>query len=388
MDRHYTDSIDNHGMDAIKKKKLCIITPSHWTAGYGGAEQQVRLFLDELISQDHFDITYVARKVDRKFVPAGYRVDAIRSNWFALKIGYAKFGYVLDTRELLRILNEVRPDVIYQRIGCEYTGIAAYYAKRNDCKMVWHVSSDSNVLPFHLDKKTSRSFVTRYVEKKMLEYGINNSDRIIVQTEWQAHALNKYYRVSSSCLIPNFQPVPNAPRKEKSPIKIIWVANIKPKKQPEIFIKLANEFKSRDDVRFVMVGRCGSSGWYRSILNQIRDSGIIEYLGEISQDEVNARLDESHILVNTSTYEGFPNTFIQAWMREVPVVSLEVDPDNILDKEGLGFCSRNYEAMREQMAALITNEDLRSRMGRRAREYAIRRHSLNNIKEIIKEVST
>ncbi len=56
------------------------------------------------------------------------------------------------------------------------------------------------------------------------------------------------------------------------------------------------------------------------------------FCGAISQQEVNAELANAHVLVNTSLYEGFPNTFIQAWMRRTVVVSLNVNPDGIFDE--------------------------------------------------------
>ena len=78
-------------------------------------------------------------------------------------------------------------------------------------------------------------------------------------------------------------------------------------------------------------------------MEQIKVDSNLQYLGEVSQDEVNRRLREGHILVNTSRYEGFSNTFVQAWMRRVPVVSLTVDPDNILVRENIGFCSGTFK---------------------------------------------
>ena len=42
---------------------------------------------------------------------------------------------------------------------------------------------------------------------------------------------------------------------------------------------------------------------------------------------------KSKILINTSSFEGFPNTFVQAWANGVPVISLKVDPDNIIKKK-------------------------------------------------------
>jgi hypothetical protein len=67
-----------------------------------------------------------------------------------------------------------------------------------------------------------------------------------------------------------------------------------------------------------------------SLLSQIRRMENLDLLGEVPLEEVNAQLAAGHLFVNTSKTEGFPNTFIQAWMRRVPTLSLDVDPDGIL----------------------------------------------------------
>src|SRR6202011_2983272 len=107
----------------------------------------------------------------------------------------------------------------------------------------------------------------------------------------------------------------------------------------------------------------------------------LQYLGTRSQSEVNELLARSHVFVNTSRYEGFPNTFIQAWMREVPVVSLQVDPDRLLEEQGVGIACDDSE---QQLAAAVRGllEDAARRAGyaRRAREYAMSRHSMANAK--------
>ena len=106
----------------------------------------------------------------------------------------------------------------------------------------------------------------------------------------------------------------------------------------------------------------------------------LEYKGELSIEKVNDLLRESHLFVNTSLYEGGPpNTFVQAWMRETPIVSLNVDPDDIIRKNTLGFHSGSFEQMVKDVKFLIENEKVRQEMGRNAREYAIREHDIEKI---------
>lgn len=351
--------------------------PNHWSGNFGGSEYQVRCLLDVLVKRRRFEITYLTRYVNPGYTPDGYAVQPIGNG-----DGIGRYGFVFDAPRLLAALKRVRPDVIYQREGTAYTGIAAYYSRDNDCRFVWHISSDSDV-----DRTARRpyfdNFISRYIDDKALAYGISRGDKVIAQSRHQADLLLKYYAREATAVVPNFHPRPREEIKKGSEIRVVWVANLKAFKQPEAFIALARELGSDRRARFTMLGRAGASRWHRDVLRKIAAVPKLEYLGERSQDEVNRVLASAHIFVNTSLYEGFPNTFIQAWMRKVPVVSLHADPDGILSRNGVGFRCGTYESLRDRVALLIENGSLRSEMGETAQHYAFEHHSMKNADRII-----
>ncbi len=123
-----------------KKPRICIVIPTHWNAVMGGSQYQAKCLVDELISVNKYEIIYLARNVNTSIDCNGYRILKIKD---FLKM--ARYCFFFDTPHLLFLLRKLRPDVIYQRVGCAYTGIAAYYAKHNSCKLVWHVALDNDV---------------------------------------------------------------------------------------------------------------------------------------------------------------------------------------------------------------------------------------------------
>lgn len=351
--------------------------PGHYTDVMGGAQYQAKCLIDALDKTGKYEIYFTARNVDPDYKPSHYSIKKVPR-----PLGLKRARLFLDVLPLYRILKEIQPDIIYQRVASAYTGIAAIYAHRNHCKLVWHISSDADV---KISKfRLTRDLVLKYIDTKLMQYGIRNADQIIAQTNAQARMLSEYYGIEPNVVVPNFHPFPNEAISKSYPVKVLWIANLKKLKQPEIFIKLAEDLRDLDNVEFIMMGeKQGSDKWKRNLSERIEKASKLKYLGAITQDQVNGYLAQSHILVNTSKFEGFSNTFIQAWMRNVPVVSLHVNPDNLLDGDTLGYCAGTYNALLGHVKYLIENSLERDRMGEAARNYAIEHHSVKNAESLI-----
>jgi glycosyltransferase involved in cell wall biosynthesis len=363
------------------KQRLCIVAPTHWKALMAGSEYQISCLVERLILSNRYDIYYLTRRMNPNFTPRGYKIIQVAQGQ-----GFRRFGEFFDARKLIRLLKAIRPDVMYQRVACGYTGIAAYYARQSDCKLVWHVAHEMEVQPF--DRVLSKNMAFRYIDKKVAEYGIRHATNIIVQTRQQQEFLERYYGRKPSARIPNGHPLPKERVCKPDSVEIVWIANLKQWKQPELFINLARDLEELRDVRFTMIGgSLWSTERHSEFLRKTEARPNLTYLGARTQDEVNSILGRAHIFVNTSVQEGFPNTFIQAWMRQVPVVSLNVNPDDVLTENSIGFVSGTYEKMKQDLIYLIERPDHRRKMGQNAQAYAFKTYSMRNMEKIIQVIA-
>jgi glycosyltransferase involved in cell wall biosynthesis len=166
---------------------------------------------------------------------------------------------------------------------------------------------------------------------------------------------------------------------------VAWVANYRPWKQAEIFVRLAGRL-SHLDCRFILVLGKTKEEYIRSVIRQAQAEKTLILSGELSNQEVENLLEKASLFVNTSLgHEGFPNTFVQSWLRETPVVSLNVNPGGVLTREKIGMCSGSFEQLALDTAKLLENDGERKDMGTRARRYAENAHGLeHNAKKIAK----
>ncbi len=363
-----------HAPAGPRRKTLCIVVPSHWERLMGGAEYQVSLLIERLRQLDRFDIHYVTRRAPPRDTTRGYEIHALGDG------RPAGGAYFLDAPRLWTTLARLRPDVIYQRVACGHTGIAARYAQASGCRMVWHVASDMDLLP--PPRKLSWRTPIVQAEQALVRYGARHASAIIVQSGSQAEVLKRYYGRTDATCISNFHPVATEQIvKPQDVVRVGWVANMKAVKRPELFLRLVRDLAHLPNIEFVMVGRPYDVASARArMAQQIQSLPNLRYIGEVPSVEANRFLAESHILVNTSAQEGFSNTFIQAWQRDVVVASLAVNPDGVFDDDRYGvFAGGHYDKLSASIAQLAQNAQLRADICARAKRFVREQFSLCNL---------
>jgi glycosyltransferase involved in cell wall biosynthesis len=79
---------------------------------------------------------------------------------------------------------------------------------------------------------------------------------------------------------------------------------------------------------------------------------------QVALPDVDSLFRFSDLLVNTSVVEGFPNTFVQAGMHGIPIVSMSVDPDAMLSAAGCGRLADGTPAgLVRTIEALLTDRE-------------------------------
>jgi glycosyltransferase involved in cell wall biosynthesis len=360
-----------------EKTRLCIVMASHWAAHMGGAQYQAKCILDVLIKRPDLEIFYLARRTPDDLRQYGYEIVRFGSS----RRGVGRF--LTDLLSLYRALRRLRPAVVYQRGLKAYTGACALYCARHRARLVFHIAHDSDVSPARFAKWGPGTLVRR-LERRIAEYGLRRANVIVAQTSDQVAMLRCGFGLEATAVVPNFHPIPavdDSPR-GGSRTRIIWVANFKKRKNPEIFVDMAEAFSGRRDVEFVMIGRAGGQAYAR-LHERMKQLGNLEYLGELPIERVNEELARSDIFVNTSSAEGFPNTFIQAWLRGTPVVSCFVDPDGCLSRGNAGIFAGGPERLISVVGELLDNPERIRELGESARAYGYANHHPDRAQRLV-----
>jgi len=359
-----------------RRTRVCMVVPTHWSAMMGGAQYQARLLIEYLAEAGGFEVFYLTRSVAPGFVSNDHEVVCISS-----RRGLMRYSFALDRKRLIGALRELQPDVIYQRVGCAHTGISAWYARRNSCRMIWHVAHDRTLSPGR--HRFSPTLPLRLLDHTLMIYGIRHASTIVAQTKWQQDQLLRRFG-RQSVVIPNFHPDPaETSSKSTGPLQVVWIANMKEWKRPGVFLDLAEDCLNQP-VEFHMVGKPSQDAEFmQGLRTRVRTLPNVTYHGEQPQTEVNALLNRCHVFVNTSDHEGFANTFVQAWLRGVPVATLRVNPDRVFDLNDIGFCAEgDYGLLRDWLQTMVRTPSRLERLGRQAVGYARQHHSMRNAERL------
>lgn len=329
---------------------------------FGGAEVDLYFLAKELARRSDYKVDFLVGDYGQAKIQYIDGVRVIRLTHMNIGL-YRKFLHKL-TRRLFIIYELIRSDAdIYlteahtEVLG--YMGLICKLLKRK--KLIYRTAHDWDCNGYH----TSR----RDIVGLMFSIGIRFTDKIISQNDRQREMWKENYGIDTQ-IIKNGWLIPG----EKNIINkeyILWIARSTSWKRPEKFVELA---RSLPDQKFVMVIK-GDNDLTKDILEMSRDIPNLKIVNDVPFHEVQSFYDRAKCFVNTSDDEGFPNSFLQSFLGGTPVLSYNVDPDNVITDYDLGYHCANDPNKAARFIDILSEEKI-SRYGENAIMYMKEHHDL------------
>ncbi len=273
-------------------------------------------------------------------------------------------------RSVRQALRDAPADLYLTRTASIWSSVIARHARRRGAASLLALSHDREATG-HL-----RGFLN-VRDRWLYRRGLRQVDQIVTQTEAQAELLRDSTGLDSIVVSNGIEPDtgvrrPRAIRNERP--RALWAGTLRPWKRPELILDLA---ASLPDVDFSLAG--GADPRFPGLLNWLADRAKelpnLEVLGQVAPKRMAEIFDEADLLVCTSRSEGFANTFLEAWVRGIPVVSMGPDPRRAIAEGGAGLLAHDPRALREAVGALTSDSALAAEIGARARRQVIQHFS-------------
>jgi hypothetical protein len=295
----------------------------------GGSELRALRFLRALAGSGRYRLSLIA--FDHT-PPRRKRIDSIEVVYDPV---YAPPADGILARMLSRAAAPTEVDAweradagVYVMFGVgEYSAKLMRWARREGRKSVLCAGSDSDFSGEYRPEASGRNSYGSRLD--LCHEAIVSADMIIVQTRAQRDLLQaRFGRCGHVVANPielaedDLAGVPDSPGGYA-----LWVGKADRVKRPELVFDIA---RACPEISFKMVVN-------RTDADQAETAPPnVEIVKRVSRPELDRLFAGAFCLVNTSVFEGFPNTFLEAGRHRVPVVSLSVDPDGIIASGRLG----------------------------------------------------
>jgi glycosyltransferase involved in cell wall biosynthesis len=259
-------------------------------------------------------------------------------------------------------------DVYVTRSGMLYTLPIVWACRRLRKPFVYLAAHDRNFDP-RLQSEIP------WVVRAGFRISIKVARAVVVQSERQRALLEKYFS-RQGVLIRSGYPLPEVGQYGDGEY-ILWVGSTSKWKRPEFFLELARRVPHLPCV--MVVAPAGARRRFAELEEAARDLPNLDFRGFVPFAMIDEVVSKARMLVATSSAEGFPNVFVQAWAHGVPTLSLGVDPDEVICRFGVGRHVSNMEELVDSVTMLWSDDVSRGGLARTARHHAEADHDIHKV---------
>lgn len=324
----------------------------------GGAELQVALLARELAARG-IEVVLLAGR-------SGQRDGEVRQGVRVRDAGNFHTGRMLQMLlalpRVLRVLAEERPQWVCV-LGWTAWLFVLWLARRALGFRLAFICG--------LDTEVSGEFRRENpVRGALFEWAMRRCEARFAMTEWQRRLFGErgmdcgFYR---NLILPR-----RAPLDGKKTVDFLWVARCRAIKNPLLFVELCRAFPG---ARCLMIAPAEDAELFRKIQEASQDLEHLEVIDGVPYHKSQEVYDSARIFVNTSEWEGWANSFIQAGLGRCAILSYKVRPDTLFDDYKLGFCAEgDWQKMVSLARQLFENPELCDECGKEAERFVRELH--------------
>lgn len=344
----------------MKRYRLCFVQTQAYrffsgTAAAGGAELQFYYLATTLARNTRYEVHFVLGDFGQ---PTSQRVDGVwLHRWENSRRSLIKLV------SLWRVLNSIDADLYLttsRSLLVPVTMFAKLFRKKN-----FHRTS-------HERQISPTLFPGSALSRAIHRSALRACSLCLTQSIEHQRLLQTGYGIRSVVLNNALPLVVIQPAKKES---VLWMARAIDWKQPQLFLDLAQRFPEQT---FVMV--CPPSHdqrYWHKIKKRAATLSNVTFYSSVPYRDTWPLFAAASVFVNTSSQEGWPNTFLQAGATRTPILSLTVDPEGFIEQTSSGLvCHGSIDRLTAGLEHLLRDGDKRQQLGEHAFAYVTSFHSL------------
>lgn len=328
----------------------------------GGSELQAELVARELAARGH-EVTFVAMRSE------GHGSARAATPYRLVRVGHAAAAH---PDEVAAVVRGAGAEVVYwrmNRIGLD--GVArALAAGPRSIPVVLAVAHVDDVSPWPTGPLSASGARGRLAElrHRWAHRRSWRAFRDVAAIASQREDFLGRVPVALQRHVPNVVDPHAVPFVHPRPY-VAWVANLKPRKRPELLVPLAHALAPQG-LDLVVVGGVQDPR-YAHLVDPVAGAPNLHALGPLPPADTAGVIAGARVLAVTFRPEGLSNALLQAWWHGVPTVSLDYDPDGLIASASLGaVCDGDVGRFLAEVARLATDATERTAAGRRAADLA------------------
>lgn len=367
----------------MKKIRLCFVMPGCYPLfrperkeTFGGSEVELYHMAVFFSSLKDYQVDFLVGDYGQKSVEMWENIRLRRLKYLTPQATRNPVHKLLKILLLVKTLLFQPSDIFITKTASEFPGWMVLVCKWiRGKKVLFRLGSDQDTELSYWKERSRRLFY-------LYRLGLCHCDQILCQSQAQKQQLYQKCRLDA-LVIKNVFPLISGPSQKKK--YVLWVSRCMALKRPLLFVELARRNPQEDFVMIMPSNResrvyAGEqiSALASQVAEEARQLPNLTLINYVPFDEIQSFYNNAKLFVNTSEFEGFPNSFIQACLGRTGVLSLKVDPDGFITKNNLGLCCNDDFEKAVSFVKSLTEPKV-AEYGNHAFEYVRKNHDISEI---------